>query len=205
VPEHNALKYAIDITRGYKRFLGIDDAEQGTTRVSETIYPTVELAAHPEFDFPVGINRWSVTPSQGATVGEFSQVGVANPAGSGFIIVVDACEFVATGTQTWEERIGANFAFTSTGVPLQRDTRISANFANPGLITQSVANHNAARQGSLAAAHNVNNSIWGVWYLPVVLSPGFFFLVGTNTANVAAQANFYGREYRANPGELLTI
>lgn len=205
--EHNAIKYAVDITRGIKRILGVDDNEQGTTRVSETITPSLELGLHPEFDFPIGIFRWSVTPSIGASVGNFSTVGVFNPVGSGFIVVVDAYEPVPTAATTYQSRIFTSSAlpFTSSSTPTQRDLRIS-NFPNPGLVTQSFADQRAAQFGTNVDTHIIPiNTDPIIWNIPVILLPGFGFQLGPNVTNVAVQVNFYGREYRANPGELLAI
>lgn len=203
--EHNQLKYAVDITRGLKRIFGLGDDEQGTTRLSETLQPGFGLYDRSELLFPIGINRWAVNPSQAAVAAQFQQVGIRNQPNSGFLVAIDYIEILTDSANQWEERIAANSVVGSVGLPIQTDLRVG-NFPNPGLVTQSLTNTAVARLGSLVATHALALNAWNV-YQPggtgILLTPGFDFFVGANIVNLRVQVNFFGREWRANPGELL--
>lgn len=205
--EHNAIKYAVNLTRGFKRLFGVDDNEQSVTRLSETLGIDVDpfrAFDRPEFSYPLGEFLWVIQPTQSAVALEHSFCGIQNPAKSGLIIVIEEWSTpnnVAGGVV--DERIVANSSFipTATGTPTQRDLRVP-NFPNPSLGSVSFAFHQAADLGTLLSSHTV---VTGTRYQPrVVLLPGFSWFIEVETVNVALSVNIWGRERRAYPGELLS-
>jgi hypothetical protein len=204
VIEHNALKYAVDITRGLKRIFGVDDGEQGVTRLSESLQISSDPLTTPEMQFPIGINRWAVAPTSGASIGNVSQVGIRNPAKSGYIVVVDAMVLFLSANSVMNVRVSnAGTVFGGTGTPTQTDLRIP-NFPNPSLATVSFTNAAAAAIGTLLWTFQLSANSLPIVPFPVILLPGFDLLVDNNLANTAITCNFVGREWRGNPGELLT-
>lgn len=207
--EHNALKYATYITRGVKRLFGVDDHEDGVTRLSESLQLVADVGSRPEYSFPLGENRWSVAITAAAVAAQFSQCGIQNPAGSGMIIVVDDFDVsMAAGNVAIEERVAAIAgAVSASGTPTQTDTRIPG-LPNPtGIVAVSAANQNAARRGTLLGSHKpMANPPLTYLRFPagIVLVPGFEYWVGLDTVNLAITVTIRGRERRAYPGEILT-
>jgi len=200
--EHNQIKFGSSISRGVKRLFGLDDLEDGVTRLSETLYATAELSGRPEYLYPQNEKIWGVTSLQGATAAEFSTVGISNPAGSGFLVVVEQIHITAA-SEVYTIRVGANIAFAATGKPTQADLRIPG-LPNASFTCNSFAHHSAAQIGTTLYQVTLSGgNVFNHYEIPIVLPPGFFMAVDRSTVNTALQVSFYGRERPANPGELL--
>lgn len=203
--EHNALKYATDLIRGIKRILGLDDHEDGTTRVSETLYPMVDVFRRPDHAYPRAERRWGGDFSQGAVLAELANVGISNPTGSNVLIVVEDFLVDAGGAaQSVQTRIGANITFDGTGTPNPRDSRIPIVGGVTAVRTQSFVHSDAAAIGFLLGQYRFPASnATAVIPINVVLHPGFFFAIENTTQNLALNATINGYERVAYPGELL--
>lgn len=192
-----------------KRLFGLDDGEQGTTRLSETLYATADLWSRPEFSFPRGEFEWSVFLQQAAVVGEQSFVGIRNPAGSGVLIGIRELDYTNLAGLV-DENMVANTAFTPTGsgTPTQTDLRIT-NFPNPSLATVSFTHHQVGNLGG--ATLRQTNVLAAVDMNPrqcrVVLTPGFSYYLtyDAGSLNAVMKASISGWERKALPGELLTF
>lgn len=192
------------IARALRNALQIEDPGVALERVSETLQPTFDLWAkhRPEFSLLRGERLFGVAPSQPAVAGEFGQVGIFNPAGSGLIVIVtDLLGCLPGAGVTVEVQLGANVAFTATSTPNSRDSRTAL---LTGVQCGSFANHAAARIGSGALITAFGQAVVGYLNLPinVVLHPGFFLAVGPNIVNTSIGCSFVGYERPAFAGEL---
>lgn len=205
--EHNAIKYAANyITKAAKRAFGLDDQQDSVTRLSESlgIYANFfDTINRPDWAWVRGELLWSVSALQSAVVGEFSQVGISNPASSNKLIIIDGMQTVGALNQT-ETRIGANptAGFTATSSPTQRDSRIPGVSAPSGVVAVSFANHAVARIGTLLEDPSTPSTEGELFSVQVVLSPGFFWAMGPSSNNATVNGIIRGRERPAYPGEL---
>jgi hypothetical protein len=201
--EHNALSYGVALSRAAARASGMSEGELGLARLGETLTPILNLWALPEWALLRGERTWAIAPSIGATVAEFSAVGIRNPADSGLIVVVARIvAFVTTTTISLEGRMRASAVVDATSTPNSLDTRVPI---LTGIQCVSLADSNAAKQGSILFAWQQSNLVGqSAIQTDVVLSPGFDFFVGPAATNAAIQCSFFGRERQAFPGELQT-
>lgn len=190
------------VARAIRNALQIEDAEKGVERLSETLNPTINLWQLPEWALLRGERIWGVEPSQPAVAGEFSAVGIFNPANSGLMVVVDEISMPPSATTvSYEASLGPNVVFAATSTPNSRDSRVAL---LSGVQCGSFAHHSVAHIGSgaLIAIFGVGTNTYSRYPVNVVLSPGFFFQISATTANAAVQCNFFGRERPAFAGEL---
>jgi hypothetical protein len=207
VGEHNGLKYGAVLTRGIERLTGLDDHEQGTTRLSETLYPVLDMWSRPDFSYPRGELLWAIGGvTQTAVAAQFQQVGIRNPPGSGAIVVVDSAAVKSTVAQDYTLRLALNSVVGGVGSPVPRDMRQPNAVSGLGnaTITQSIINSAAARLGILISQLNGTGQTELDFKncLPVVLMPGFDLFLGPEIVNQIIIANFRGYERLAFKGEI---
>lgn len=195
-PVSRALKVAVGDTKG----LG------GVERYGETLTPTIDLWHNPEWAFLRDETLLARRVVQAAVAGEFGAVGMVNPAGSGFLTVVEqvtasaAVAFVFELDVATEAQILASLAVSVFG--LARDRRLPAATG----ATQVVAGSDAAafigqaleRRGSPGVNQEAEFKI----ALPLVLPPGQGFIVIGQVVNTQIVVSLGWRERRAFPGEL---
>lgn len=197
--EHNALSYGIALSRAAARAAGMNDGELGLARLGETLTPTMDLWSRPEWALLRGERLWMVNPSIGATVAEFSQVGIRNPVGSGLITVVQGWLLNSAVTGNFQVRAAASTLVDATSTPNARDSRVPL---LTGIQTVSLATSAAAALGSLYMTIRELSSSSTARELNFVLSPGFDVYIGPDAVNLLINATIWGYERQAFPGEL---
>jgi hypothetical protein len=199
--QHNELRRAGEISR-----VGATDADGAVERFGETLTPVLDIWRQPEWDFLRDEFDWGFTLTQAAIAAEFGAVGVVNPTGGNKIIVVERCTFeavtAAEGYQAGTATAAVILAtLASSQSLLPRDTRwpqaasglvaFGSDAAIGSIITSSFEKRNQA-------AVNISNPLTCP---PVILQPGFGFVVVGTTVNQVIIVNMYGRERTTYPAE----
>jgi hypothetical protein len=201
--EHNQLKYGSPLSKAASVLSGGGYGDVGVSRLSETLYPCIDLWSRPEFARLREERIWIINPSTGAVAAELAAVGVFNPTDSNLIVVVKG--FLvdpSAATTAVQVRVAANstVTFDATSTVNARDTRIPV---QTGCRTGSFAHNSAAVIGALMGQYRyLANSAVDEIELDIVLSPGFFLAVQHTAVNVALNATLRGYERVAFPGEL---
>lgn len=201
---HNELKEGA-FGKAVENSLGLDLAEGGLERVGETLQPIFNMWERPEWAHHRDERIWAVAPSQPAVVGEFSMVGIAVPANSKLIAVVeDIILFTNNTVAGLNVAMFNSVAFTASSTPSPRDSRIPfVGGTNPTIGVTSFAHHQAALPYpavllTMIAAGNAPLHM----NMPIVITPGFACYVGPTAVNTLAGACLIGRSRPARRGEL---
>lgn len=204
---HNAIKYGTDLLRSYSRAIGLAEDEEGAVRLGETITPVINVWDRAEWAFLRGETLWAVMLTVTGVAAEQAMAGIVNPTGSRLIVVVEAAgvrlsvagaAFCNILTQTTIET-----KQDTTGAGQVRDRRISTSTrirttlgSAAGALVSSSASMEDIRHNDGSEAHT------NLICLPVVLQPGFGFIVEANTNATSLGVNYRGRVRPALPGEL---
>lgn len=204
---HNELKEG-DFGKAVENALGLDLAEGGLERVGETLQPTFNMWERPEWAVLRGERLWAVQPSQPAVVGEFSSVGIAVPANSKVIAVIDQIIlFPGFGNALTEVALFNIPAggFTSTSTPNPRDSRIPwVGGTTPTIGVISFAHHQVAVPFP-AFFMNITPAAGQpptAYSFPIVITPGFALFIEPFANNTRIDAAIIGRSRPARRGEL---
>lgn len=204
---HNELKEG-DFGKAVENALGLDLAEGGLERVGETLQPTFNMWERPEWAHLRGERIWAVQPSQAAVAAEFSMVGIAVPANSNLIAVVERVILFPGGSPANAVSQLALFnsvVFAATSTPNPRDSRIPfVGGTTPTIGVISFAHHQAALPypAFLASLTPPGNQEPHEYNLPVVITPGFALYLGPTVVNLGIWGCFIGRSRPARRGEL---
>jgi hypothetical protein len=209
---HNELRRS-PLGRALKNALGDSTSTGQLERFGETLQPTIDLWAQPDWAFLRGEQLWAFNQSVAAVAGEIGGVAVVNPAGSNRIVIVTAgtAERTVAGSLqislTTEAVITATYAlFAGGGLAMPtRDSRI----AGVALRTSLPQFWTGTNVGALTTTnlrieqtrHLANEYIRWI-SPPIVLSPGFALLCEGSTANEALSVGMVGTIRPAFRGEL---
>lgn len=209
---HNQLPTSNPVSQALCRAVGDDVGTEGIERYGETLSPVIDLWHQPEWALLRGDYLVAAHLNAGPVAGEYSNVALVNPAGSGMLAVVEevtvycanaclfilsrATEAVIAGTLAVQnpgyvrDSRSATPSFVATGGPVMyQGTDAAAPFAGQLWLTEE----------SCAAASHAR---FGAG-LPVILSPGHGLIVEAETLNIAIRANFTWRQRKALRGELV--
>lgn len=207
---HNQLSRG-QLSRALKLAVGDRRSEGGLERFGETLQPTIDLWALPEWAAYRDEQLAAIRTIQGAIAAEFGGIALCNPLGSNLICVVEAVSFTSsTGTiaallemavDTVPAATWATVAFPAAA----RDRRFKGatgttrcfirQGTDPALNTMG-----AQLEQRTMTAVNINMDF--ATALPVIVRPGDDLLVIGQTVNSALQVNWAWRERQAYPGEL---
>lgn len=204
---HNAIKYGSDLLRGYSRAIGLAEDEEGAVRLGETITPIIDVWSRPEWAALRFEILWAVFLTTTGIAAEKAMVAIINPTGSKLIVVVDAA--VARLSVS-----GAAYAnvLTQAAIAAKQDTTGSGQVRDrrPSTATRIVTSMGSAAGAIVSAVSCMeeirhidgNEPMTPLNCLPVILSPGFGFVIEANTDATSIGANFRGSSRPALPGEL---
>lgn len=192
----------------------MDPREEGTTRLGETLTPIIDMWEQPEFFFLRDEKLLASNCGQAAVAGEFSACAIINPSGSGQLVVVDRVLVRVTAATNVLAGFALQSAIEATLGTLiavfGRDTRLTLpNFqATPG---QGVATSTLRNGSDPATAFVVSqfenrllqtaNVDTDLALLPVIVEPGFGYVVIGATVNVGVSINAVWRERKVQPAE----
>lgn len=207
--QHNELRRGA-LSAAFTRAVGDMRGSGGIERYGETLTPVLDLWSLPEWLFLRGERGYAFPVVGPAVAAEFGAAAVVNPAGSGFLLVVekltvDAGAFAGSSVLNVEvntEAIIAATLGTVSGFNVL-DTRW---FAATGTFGAGVARVGSdpgviglPLESARVPAGNMPESKVA---LPYTLHPGFGLVARFGTVNTAFLANFRVRERRAFPSEL---
>ncbi len=192
---HNALHHFTQIQDAYRKALGeTDPGFTGIERAGETVTPTIDLWAQPDWAFLQGRILFARRVSSAAVAGRFSSVELVNPAGSGILVVT---ELIRSGTSSLDIAVdsGTALGVTATTQGLARDTRYPAGPVSVAtVVTGDLAAGVTQPQDRITSGVLANR--------PYILRPGTkLFLVGL-AVNTAIEVVLYWMERRVLNGEL---
>lgn len=156
--------------------------------IGAELLPAVVLESdRPEFHFLGGTKLVMGSANQAAVAGELAAIIVNNPASSGILLVITRLFNRATGGLLL---FGQTFTGTPTG------TKSAVNHCDTRWGTTVVAGQHAGIAGQILSASNAVSLITAPGYftvapneyrddstLRIVLAPGTFFVIESNTAN----------------------
>lgn len=205
--EHNGLKYGVPITRAGGLAAGVNEHDDSITRLSESLVSVLDLWSLPEFYFLRDERRWSVTPSQSGVAGELARVGIFNPIGSGFLVVVETVELLPlAAVANFREAAGITapfLPFDATGNPSPTDSRVENFPLNTALVTGTFSDSRVGTIGSLFGFHQTAaNGDSKQTPVNIVLTPGTFWCIEQVIVNTGIQMTIRGRERKAFKGEI---
>lgn len=162
------------------------------------VFPVLVLGNdRPEWHFLADERLSSGRRNDGASVGNYSHVGLKVAAELGTIAVVERIRI--TGGGSWEIRIGRSAASDAAGKGYFCDTRFAVgNQPSADLFDRTQATQQGNLLERIAVAASLDQLVTGPW----VLHPDSFIVVTSTAVNTGVDASFYWREYRATDGEL---
>lgn len=175
------------------------------------IFPTIALEVdRPEWKWLGNERLCTGAATDPAVAGQYSNVGLANPADSGAIIVLERLYIANTIGTHADFRIQLDpdaLAFDTGGAGFIRDSRAGWNVSGAGTggaIGQVGTRTNISRPGFLATFVHLANGgnsmqLDDQW----IIHPGNRLWISAPGANNICQAAFFWRERRAQPGELI--
>lgn len=201
--EHNALKYGVNLTRALERLVGLDDHEQGTTRLGETLTPVIDAWSRPEFALPrLEILYCRAPATVPAVAARNSILSFVNPVGSGIIAVVLGWVTYTGSVLDVQTGTGGSIAANQvTSLGVAQDSRLAQHGETSicQLITGDVAAGVAITQWT-----DVGSASESMRLLPqFIVTPGNKVDWINPTVNTAFRIGLLWSERRGFPGELL--
>lgn len=202
---HNELRRT-PLSYALTRAVGDSQGAGGLERYGETLTPVLDLFSQPEWAYLRKEWLCTLIMTQTAVAAEYSIGGLANPAGSGLIVVVDAASFYSSGANLSGSlnrvtEAAALATLVAYGRGTSRDTRSPT---LPGMAYGVYGTDAGTVGAQMESALSVAGSQIGKFAsaLPFILSPGQALLAQVGTVNITAQFMFRYRERKAFPGEL---
>lgn len=203
--EHNALKYGTTITRAVERVFGVDDGEQGLTRVSESLGVMADLWSRPEWALERGEVLYSRAPATApAVVARNSIYSLVNPGGSGIIACVTKVRPLTGASMEAQLGTGGSVAanpVVSQGIAQDSRYKLIGESSILTITSGDVVAGVALPQWAYTPASTNQLDDVTNW----IILPGFKVDWINLTQNNAFRVQFQWWERKAFPGELLSI
>jgi hypothetical protein len=162
------------------------------------VFPMLALEVdRPEWKFLAGERLCWMRWTDAAVAGQYSHVGLRNPAGSGVLIITDDIRCFVGSSASVALGIRPNTTVDSANAGYCRDSRQA---------TQSAVGQATTLTAVAAGMYPMFGSIMATWVTerfptPVILHPGFELLLQCTTVNISLTAAFSWRERALNPSE----
>jgi hypothetical protein len=191
---HNALDRATEISRGFRRALGMHDG--GVERTSETLTPVFNLWGRLEHGFLRGeVPGWGWTEVAAGGVGIWSLIQLLNPVGSGRIVV---CTHIVVMQQTRVNLLDDNTALTNVTAQGPADGRLA--FSSVGLGLSGRVRHQT--NASALGVSNYALPASGQYEIGAVLMEGDSIICDPRASNTTLWCGYRWYERVPLPGEL---
>jgi hypothetical protein len=194
---HNELNRATELLQGFKRIVGIDRAEEGVSRIGETLTPILDIFSRVEWEGPRGEYPFFEENFSAAAVGFRSIAGIRNTSSEQepYLVTVLAGSgaFSATGDilgALSNTDIGGDAALTV------RDGRVrNIPFA------RLRSDNTAALPAGISAGQTIRGQVPYFLQKDVILRPNQSFYFYPSGDNIALSSCFYGRVRKMLAGE----
>lgn len=188
---HNQLNRVTELLRGFRRAVGLVDADQeGVSRLGETLTPVLDIWSLPEHAIlREELLGWGQAAAAAGGAGTRSQIQLRNPTGSNRIAVLERVYTNGAVELGWDTTEYATLVTTS-GV---RDGRSIRNCVCQ-VRTQNTIPATGVQRGQL-------NGGFMPWDDPIPFSPGVSVFVRATADNTAVSCGFVWRERTMVPGE----
>lgn len=196
---HNALSYGREDAGAIAATLGMDETQEGVSRVGETLTPTLELRQYDELAFLRRCKICAGFSSRALDVGNLSYVQLLNPLGSTYIIEVTRIYLQTAVTESFIlEQFTTVLATLQAGQSSARDSR----WENTNVVAQLRNGIAAAAIGTpIAQIRLLAATTWACDQIHV-LHPGNSVAIRGAAVNTAVTASFFWRERLPLPREL---
>lgn len=202
---HNALSRGT-LASALSRAVGDSEGTGGLERYGETLTPTLNLWALPEWAYLRHERIAAAQATAGAVAGESGVVSLLNPVGSGNLVVVESVMCMAQSSAFHH----LSFPIDSTAVIGAAQTGINNVDNRWGALNRPAsliyAGTSAAPPGGAALLVDVlslaNDTQEMVRDRGFVLIPGTVLVAWCETVNLGVKYSFRFRERKAFPGEL---
>lgn len=200
---HNAVQHGRGLLDSIGRLIGLDSEEEGVVRLSESLYPVVDIWRLPEAAHLRNETLMAGATAITAVAAEFPFIGFRNQSTSGVIAVIESCfgEFNSNSELQWT--LGAIASTDVDGLvavhPL--DTRRFRTGDIGTNIVTLIVGTGAAQVGELLFKVDNQTGKSGLQPAPIVVSPGFEVRCYRNTVNTRLDGGFWGRFRQLKPGE----
>jgi hypothetical protein len=202
---HNQLTESAELQSGIARAAGLGTEADGVIRLGETLDPTIDPWSQPEWAYLSGERLGAIKSFAAAVAAEFGIIALGNAAGSGNIVVVDACSAWPSSAATLNLEVVADSVVSGTlsaaGFAVSgRDRRFGSTQGRTFLKTGT----DPGSTFGVAIETQLGLTTQSIDFksLPVILKPGDDLIVICTTVNVALVANFKWRERKAFKNEL---
>lgn len=201
---HNQLAYAAELQLGISLAAGLGREEDGVSRLGETLGPTIDPWAQPEWAFLRAERLGASSSFAAAVAAEFGILCLGNAIGSNVVVVVEAFDVTAAAQVNFEVVADTTVAGTLSAAAFfvsGRDRRFGSTTGRTFLKTGTDVGNTfgVLLERKLASATTYTPALVAV---PLILKPGDDLILIGQTVNVQMNANFKWRERKAFPGEL---
>lgn len=197
---HNELRRS-QLSGALTRAVGASKGAVGIERFGETLTPVIDLWERPEWSYLRYEILLGCANNQAAVAAQQSYVALVNPITSGILVTLDQYAGDVNNVVGLVANSAAIITGGAAGTPgFARDSRWPArmgNNFNSGVAT--VVKGTAAALG-VNTFFTFGANVLGL--LPVVVSPGFAFVIASTAQNVVLNAQLAYRERKVLPGEL---
>lgn len=172
------------------------DVGAPTPSLATDLFPMVAVEVdRPEWSFLGGVRLCAGRWSDAAVGGNYSHVGLRNPAGSGTLIIVRRIQSGFSASSAIRIGWRANGTVDASNAMRPIDSRWGAAYST-GLLTELT-------QAAVAVypLYSVQGSAQLVCQVPWILSPGYELFVHCQSTGTAVEASFYWEERRLEASE----
>lgn len=205
---HNAIPGGLH-TAALTAALGDTKGEGKVERFGETIEPVINLWGLPEWCYLRKEQLSGQNFNVGPIAAEYSYAGLQNPAGSGYLAVVEAVSALSLTAALMSLTVLTSAEVTTAGLvaasSVARDTRWvgSATPATSGFLRAITGTHTAQLGALIDQLYSSTTDFRPMTVgLPFVLGPGFSLMVFCGTLNVGLIMNMSWRSRLAFKNEL---
>jgi hypothetical protein len=209
---HNGIKYGSSIAQAAGTLVGISPDAEGTSRLSETLVPILDLYAYElgelsylRGEYLVGMARFSA-----AVAAELSMIAIVNNAVQKMLLVVDRVSSRGSAANTTQLGVTTRAVIAATmtiqNPPIALDTRWDRNLAGGGAFSPAGveiwAGSDPLSLSSIEEECGPSAEYREAITPPYTLKPGTGLFVQGGTVNIGIGATFRARFRPAMPGEL---
>lgn len=203
---HNVIRKFTRLLAAYRQLMGEESsATWGVERLGETLTPTLDLYARPDFAALAGEALWWDTVTSPIVAGQLSFVVLVVPLNLPIICTLEGWWSSAPQNTFVGSHPTAAAIAAATAIPDARDRRFGSSQTITALRVGAGAEAVTTQTRSLGAQPaNTATAASCLMTVPAIINPGNNVSWQHDTLATALTINMYGRVRRAFPGELGT-
>jgi hypothetical protein len=163
------------------------------------IFPTIQLEGNrPEWDFLAGIRRCMRYSIDAAVAGQYSHIGLYNPAGSDALVILDRVVFDGAANTTFTGRLATGITWDTlvSGTMIDSRWASGATTAKVGIYTNATPLDGSGHYFRVLANYSLVLDNLGI-----ILHPGYSWYTRGGSVNLGANCTFFWRERHLSPSE----